>query len=294
MPNFDSFERLIRKAMAVEDDQLIRLVRDMEATPGENRPKLFKRRSVADLDQWVRLARQALADHFGADAQFSTTQVNRKGSDLLVIGTDVEIELKTGQVTDANIGIKPMSWAFHDEDESCLYDIMSESMYERRAMAYRGDYSGIRASQQRTMDRLYAYLCERLEVGQEAPPRLAHYARAVARGVTKKKEIEALFGRDERDWKFPWILHADWRCGWIPRTNPFDLEEDIIVDRIWKGPVGRSRTPRAQARVRGQLSGRTAKFYPNYKNSFPAKNSLPKVEAKHWVKNACFHIWIDK
>ncbi|MCY4620811.1 MAG: hypothetical protein OXD34_03085 [bacterium] len=294
MPDFDCFERLIRQTMVVEDDEIDQLVRDMEAIRRENRPQLFKGRSFVYLDQWVGRARQALVSEFGADARFSTTNLNLKGSDLAVIGTDIEIELKTGQVTDANIGIEPMSWAFGDEDESVLSDIMSESMYERRAMAYRGDYSGIRASQERTMYRLYAYLHERLEEGQEAPPRLAHYARAVARGITKKKDIEPLFGRDERDWKVPWIFHADWRCGWIPRTNPFDLEEDIIVDRIWKGPVGRSSIPRAQARVRGRSSDRTAKFYPNYKNSFLAKNSPSKVEAKHWVKTACFHVWIDK
>ena len=116
MPDFDAFERLIRQSMVVEEEAIRELVHEMAETPGENRPKLFKCRSVADLDAWVRRARTALADQFGVDARFATTHRNLEGSDLVLVGTDIEIELKTGQVTDANIGIKPMSWAFHDED----------------------------------------------------------------------------------------------------------------------------------------------------------------------------------
>lgn len=288
MPDFDSFERLIRRVMIADHGEIGQLVRDMEAIPRENRPALFKDRSFVDLEQWVRRARQALAHQFGADVRFATTSLNLEGSDLMVIGSDIEIELKTGQITDANIGIKPMAWALDDEDESCLYDIMSESMYERRAMGHQGDYGGIRASQKRTMDRLHAYLSERLEIGQPAPPRLAHYSRAVARGITKSVDIVPLLGKRESEWSVPRILQAKWRAGWVPRTNPFDPDEIIVVDSVSTGHGGRSGIARVQARVRGLSSRRTALFYPNYKNSFQG------IAAGHWVRTPCFHVWIDK
>ena len=274
--------------MVVEKEAIRELIHEMAEIPDENRPKLFKGRSIADFDAWVRRARRALADQFGVDAQFSTTHRNLEGSDLVLVGTNIEIELKTGQVTDANIGIGSMAWAIGDEDEAVLYDIMVESMHERRSMGYRGDYAGIRANQNRTMDRLHAYLDERLEVGQLAPPKLAHYSRAVARGITKASEIKPLLGTIESEWEVPWLLHAKWRAGWIARTNPFDPQEDILVEGVWRGHGGRSGIPRAQARVKGQSSGRTALFYPHYKNSFHG------IAAKHWVQTACFHVWIDK
>ena len=270
------------------EEAIRELVHKMAEIPDENRPKLFKGRSVADLYAWVCRARTALADQFGVDAHFATTHRNLEGSDLVLVGTNIEIELKTGQVTDANIGIGSMAWAIGDEDEAVLYDIMVESMHARRSMGYQSDFAGIRASQNRTMDRLHDYLDERLEVGQPAPPKLAHYSRAVARGITKASDVKPLLGTIESEWAVPWLLHARWRAGWIARTNPFDPDEDILVDGVLRGHGGRSGVSRAQVRVKGQSSGRTALFYPHYKNSFHG------IAAKHWVQTACFHVWIDK
>ena len=83
--------------MVVEQEAILELVHEMAEIPGDNRPKLFKGRSVADLDACVRRARTVLADQFGVDAQFSTTHRNLEGSDLVLVGANIEIELKTGQ-----------------------------------------------------------------------------------------------------------------------------------------------------------------------------------------------------
>ena len=65
-----------------------------------------------------------------------------------------------------------MAWTIGDN--TVLFVILVESMHERRSMGHQGDYTGIRANQNRTMDRLHYYLGERLEVGQPDPLKLAH------------------------------------------------------------------------------------------------------------------------
>lgn len=289
MPDFDRFERLIRKVMVVEDEEVGHLIHKMEAIPRVNRPALFKDRSCVDMDQWVRRARQALASQFGTDAQFATTDVNREGSDLMVIGTDIEIELKTGKVTDANIGIGPMSWAFDDSPKGDLYNIMVISMRKRQDLARQNDWAGVRASQEGVMKCLFDYFCERLETDKDAPPRLAHYARAIACGITKEKDIVPLYGKIETEWKVPDILHAHWEHGWVPRANPFLPSEKIIVESVRNdGHGGKAGIPRAWVRLKGLSSERTADFYPHYKNRFH------EIPAQFWVQTACFHVWIDK
>lgn len=270
------------------------LVPRLAGLPDQRRPRLFKGKTPAEIDLWIRRARQALAEMFGVDANFRTGDLNIKGSDLAVVGSDDEIELKTGKVTDANLGISTVAWMMGDQDEAELHSIMAAPMQERRRMALAGDFEGVRASQERTMERLYDYFQERLTVDNPAPDRVAHYARAVAHGKTQKSEVAPLLGQPESKWPVPTVLHADWRKGWVKATNPFEAGEVIVVDDIYRKASSNYRSPvsRAQARLRGVSSNRTALIYPNYKNSSQGKEG--RVEAKHWVATACFHMWIDK
>lgn len=268
------------------------LIPRLALLPDQNRPRLFKGKTQTELDMWIRRARQALADMFGADADFRTSDLNIKGSDLAVVGAGESIELKTGKVTDANLGVATAAWMMGDEDETELRRIMSDPMAERRRMALSGDFAGVRASQELTMKRLRDYFRARLTVAGPAPDRVAHYARAVAHGITQKSEVAPLWGRPESEWPVRTVLHADWRKGWIKVTNPFQLGETIVVDRISRQESKgyRASVSRAQVILRGVLSDRTARIYPNYKNSYKGKDG--SVKAKHWVRTACFHMWI--
>lgn len=294
MPDFDEFERLIRKAMTEPCYGLSGLTPRLAAIPRQHRPQLFKNRTKPELEMWIQRACQKLADLFGVDSNFRTSDLNIKGSDLTVIETGKEIELKTGKVTDANIGLSTVAWMMGDKDNAELRSIMSDSMKDRCQLALSGDFEGVRASQEKTMERLYIYFRERLSEGTPAPDLVAHCARAVAHGFTKKDEISSLQGQPESKWPVRTVLHANWREGWIEVRKPFDKDETIIVDQIFRGANTRSKIARAQAKVRGITSGRTVLIYPNYKNSYKSKASGRKVEAKHWVKTACFHLWIDK
>ena len=293
MPDFDAFERLIRNSMTVTEGDVTELVDKLAAVPRVNRPKLFKDRSRREMEDWVMKARQVLADRYGPKAHFITSNLNREGSDLTVVSTGEEVELKTGKVTDANIGIKAMAWAMGDKDKSELYEIMSKSMIERRSMALAGDFELVRSSQEQTMSRLYEYFNQRLTVGNPAPTQLRLYAVAVARGFTKQNEVTALLGHPESRWASRTIFHAHWSKGWVQKANQFHSEEQILVDRVFlKESNGENKIRRAQVRLKGSSSGRTALFYPHYKNAYQSKGE--KVLAKYWVNTACFHIWIDK
>lgn len=220
MPDFDEFERLIRKAMTEPDYGLQGLIPRLAAVPRQNRPQLFKGRTQPELEMWVQRARQKLAELFGAESNFRTSDLNIKGADLTVIGTGKEIELKTGKVTHANIGLSAVAWMMGDEDITELSSIMSDPMEDRRQLALSGDLEGVRASQEKTMERLYGYFRERLSEGEPAPDPVAHYARAIAHGLTKKEEVSPLLGRPESEWPVRTVLHADWWEGWVQVRQP--------------------------------------------------------------------------
>ena len=293
MPDFDAFERLIRHSMTAAEEDVAGLVNKLAAVPRVNRPQLFKDRSRQEMERWVMQARQVLADRYGENTHFITSSLNREGSDLTVVSTGEEIELKTGKVTDANIGIEAMAWAMGDKDKSELYEIMSKPMTERRSMALAGNFKRVRSSQEQTMCRLYEYFNQRLTVGNPAPPQLRLYAVAVARGFTKLNEVKALLGHPESGWASRTIFHAHWSKGWVQKANLFHSEEQILVDQVFlKESIQENKINRAQIRLIGSSSGRTALFYPNYKNAYYSRGE--EVPAKYWVNTACFHIWIDR
>ena len=174
---------------------------------------------------------------------------------------------------------------------------MNDSMHQRRELIRASDFEGVRNSQNNTMKQLERYFRERLKENESAPFTLQHYSRSVAYGITKKEESAKLLGKSETEWNIPRIFHARWNSGWIEVSRPFELEEDIFVSKISREFLASNKqklsVPRAQIQVKGTLSNRTALYYPNYKNSH--KDSYGnRMEAKHWVQTACFHVWIDK
>ena len=114
----------------------------------------------------------------------------------------------------------------------------------------------------------------------------------VARGVTTRDASEALMDRPESEWGAPLILHADWTCGWKRARNPFPPQPFEVRD-IALGHGGTNNPPgRALLRIHQPGAGRTALFYPNYKNSHAANGV--RIPARNWVKTPCFHVWIDR
>jgi hypothetical protein len=301
MANFDSFERNLRRALATEDAQeLEQAITDILAITDQRKiPGFAKRKEEAEFQGWVNRARAAVRSFFPAGETFTTDNNNQRGKDLLAQKSGRQIEVKSaGSKTDANSGVGPMSWVFGDEDEALLNDIIAGSARRRRALwAETSDEAErerlIEASKQGTIASLVNYFGDRLQVGEAAPARIQLFARAVALGYTKEKEIRAYVSAPKIMAAIsesqisadhaPLLLRADWEAGLVPYEQAFDPDEVILVEAIHGGNGAR-----AEVLLRGQKSSLIARLYPHYKNSYG------NIPARAWVKNGCFHVWIRR
>ena len=282
MPDFDAFERCVKDAMLQSIEVIDDYAKRIDGLPSANIPKLFKGRTIEELQDWLHKAHGSLRTFFPEEPRFTSSDDNREGADLLEENTQRQIELKTGAVTDANPGFSTIAWTLND-DPATLKRIMVDSAVRRRQLFGENDMEAIAASKRATTTDLLDYFASRLTVGRSAPSRLQHYIRCVAHGITTRKECEDLYGIPESEWDKRLILHASWERGWSSFSRPLGDQEDINVHRIHVDT-------RLTVEMRGAASGGTATIYPHYKNSF--KDARGTVPAEHWVKTPCFHVWL--
>lgn len=302
MPDFDRFERLVIAAMTASPEDLPDIHQEISQIPEVNRPKFYKGLQANELAEWIDTAREYLKSLGYPYNILRSNNNNQRGMDLLAITTNQQIELKTGQVTDANLGLGTLMWAFDDGEER-IKDILHASMKERIRLANANNFSRIRQNQTETMVALGEFFKSQLMEGRDAPHKLSILVRCVARGITRLEAMKKLTNIPEEKWNSPIMLHADRTFSWKKVNRPFQLFEAITVSQI-RAPTkpaitsyslsGRERISRAYVVLKGCESGRTAQIYPNYKNSYQSSKSGLRIEAKYWVKTPCFHIWIDK
>lgn len=284
MPDFDSFERLFKSVMAADlssEEGALKIAR----LPDVNKVGLVKGKPVDDLIAFLDRARASLLSFFPNGSQFTSTENNREGKDLFELKSRTHVELKSGQkMTDANSGLGTVAWAL-DDREGKLNSIMKSGQAERRALILRGKSGAqIEASKSKTMDDLAEFFSSKLSLGP-APARLTHYFKSVAVGVTKEGEIRGTFG-SEKSTEIPLLLEADWDAGLSLYEKAFLPAEEVQIVNL--GRTG----DRAQIVGQGAKTGRQARLYPNFKNSWKAPNGV-KYEASNWVKTPCFHVWIS-
>ena len=291
MPNFDPFERLVRYAMVSRKDELGKFKSQFAAIKAVNRPRNFKNMSDSQFLDWLNLAHQYLRNRYGNNARFVTSDANKIGSDIEIAGSAIQIELKTGAVTDANLGVGTIAWAMGDKNSKELKEIMNgKEMMKRRQLYVAGKFPGIRESQEKTMSDLLAYFQSRVTKKADAPHKLEHLSKCVARGITKLSEFKKLIGVKESDWNSPVILHTSLERGWDVVTHVFQTDENLFIDRVFR-PTQSHAVPRAQVQIKGKKSNITARIYPNCKNSYPGNDI--RIPAENWVNTPCFHVWID-
>ena len=104
MPNFDDFERLVRRAMVARENDMSDFAARFNAIPTANRPRLFKAKSESEFAAWLTRSRNCLRTLYDAE-KFRTSNRNAVGADITVLESGLQIELKTGAVTDANLGV---------------------------------------------------------------------------------------------------------------------------------------------------------------------------------------------
>jgi len=284
MPNFDTFERLFKDVMSgavtIQEGAL-----RMWRLPDVNKVTAVKNRSVEELVAFLGRALTQLHTHFPPGARFTSSDNNRLGKDLLEVNSRTQIELKSGEeMTDANSGLAIVSWALSD-DNGEISKVLKGGLDERRQLLLTGASAlTIEASKSATMDRLSAIMNQLLSVGP-SPPRLSHYFRCIAIGITTADQIKALF-LETSSLKQPLMLQIDCAIGIKEYEKSFAPSEGIDVVRV-------ERTPdRVIVEAVGVKSGRKATLYPNYKNSWKAPDGR-KFEASNWVATPCFHVWVD-
>lgn len=291
MPNFDAFERTLRRALAGE------LPRDIAAhtiagLPEGQKPRCVKARSSNELLPFLDRAAAALGRHLGPDAVLTTSDSNQSGKDLLDTVSGQTIELKSGpSMTDANAGLGSIAWALNEDDGAPLRALFSSSAADRRALYLRdpgpvrpATIDALHASKRKTMDEALDYIMKRVSVGAEASKRMSHFLRCVGDGLTTAHAIQSSFERPTRN--LPLLLMADWSEGLVPYSKSFLPCERIIVTALDRNPE------RFQLVLTGELSGRSAMIYPHYKNSYRDTATGRVVPCEYWVKNPCFHVWI--
>lgn len=253
--------------------------------PDENKITAVKNRSVEELVAFLGRALLQLLTHFPSGAQFTSSDNNLLGKDLLEVNSSTQIELKSGEeMTDANSGLTIVSWALNDDSRE-ISKVLKSGLDERRQLLLTGATAlTIKASRSATMDRLSAIMNVLLSVGP-SPPRLSHYLRCIALGITTANQIKTRF-LETSSLSQPLMLQIDWGIGLKEYEKSFAPSEGIDVVRV-------ERTPdRVIVEAVGVESGRRATLYPNYKNSWKAPDGR-RFEASNWVKTPCFQVWVD-
>lgn len=283
MPDFDSFERIFKSAVAgdLSTGQAAYLISNL---PTDNQVAIVKGRDEQEVADFLARGQKALLSFFEHTPQFSSSDNNRHGKDLFDEVSGTQIELKSGRMmTDANSGLSTISWVISD-DAGVISKIMRSGMIRRRELLLTcADVSEIESSKSETMDRLASFLDSQIGLGK-ASPRLDHFLRCVSVGFTKSAEIKALFEMEKKV-KRPLMLEADWQSGLVLYEKAFLPDEEIVVTRI-------ERThDRAQVVAKGSETSNTARIYPNYKNSWKMPDGT-RAAASNWVETPCFHVWI--
>jgi hypothetical protein len=281
VPDFDLFERYLKSTIEGELSIVVgaNLIQKLSE---ENKVQVVKGRSQKELEDFLQRAYVSIRKFFPDGAVFTSNDNNRQGKDLLETNSGVNVELKSGtSMTDGNPGLESVAWALDTPDVS---RVMKEGMETRRKLLLSGSSgSAIQASKDKSMDELFIAL-SKTRIGL-AQPKLTHYFKSMAVGITKLDEIKQAYSTSGPT-SSPLLLKADWRSGLVLYDKAFLPNETIQVTT-----VERTRD-RAQLTAKGSITGRTAVLYPNFKNSWTTPDGR-KFSADNWVATACFHVWID-
>ncbi len=180
------------------------------------------------LAAWIETARDYLNSLGYPYNILRSNNNNQQGMDLLVVTTNQQIELKTGKVTDANLGLGTLMWAFDDAEERIKY-ILNTSMKERIELANANDFGRVIQNQIETMVELGKFFKSQLTEGRDAPHKLSILARCVARGITRLEAMKTLETIPEEKWNVPIILHTDRKFGWVKVDRPLVFTRAIGV-----------------------------------------------------------------
>ena len=218
----------------------------------------------------------------------TTNRDNKLGSDLYEVNSKSHIELKFGNATDANLGLKIMEWGLGFGNREISQNMKGGLNLRRGKFFARNTEENILESKNASSAALVALFQSKLKVGEKAPANLTHMAICISRGITNSLEIQALQGKASTIKDTP-LLVIDKDGAWDSIDKRFALNETFTVSTIALGERGGA----ARIILIGDISGAEITFLSHFKNSYTNKATGEKVPAKFGVRSPCFNIWIN-
>jgi len=289
--DFDKCERIIRST--VTDLSLQRFdisARKIIRLPARQKIAIVKGKSQPELVLFLKRVDVSLRKYFKGRNRpvFVSSDNNRLDKDLKEVGSGWDIELKSGKhMTDANCGIEIIAWAI-ECDKSKLSKIMIGGCTERRKGLISEGWGDaeVSRSQLKTMRSLSKLMSESVKTKRIARPRLEHFCRCVASGITNGDQIRDSFLR-QKQFRAPLKLKLDWDLG----VTRFD--KSFLSSEVFRCLESGATASRAQILIEGKKSKRKLKIYPNFKNAYLVPGTKRRLAASNWVANPCFHVWVE-
>jgi hypothetical protein len=285
MPNFDSFERLLKKSM-IELELIESIAKEISSLPDLRKPRAFKYKNSSEIEKYLSRAKKKLDSYFGPTPAYSSNENNQLGKDLFEIKSKTEIELKSGpDMTDANSGLNTISWALNI-DENELRDLMNAGRLERQQYLERNINAStfVNTSKAKSVKDFRDFIESKLTPNKHYS-KLEHFFRSVSVGLTKYDEIIGSY--ENAITKFPLMLEADWEGGWKEYSKAFAQNEKLIYKGVSSGE------DRCQINVVGEHSSRKGVIYPHYRNSWRSSRAERTFPASNWVCSPSFQVWIN-
>lgn len=289
--DFDECERIIRSTLT--DSSLERFdvsARKIIRLPARQKISIIKGKSQPELVLFLKRVDASMRKYFKSRNRpvFVTSDNNRLGKDLKEVRSGWDIELKSGNyMTDANCGIEIIAWAI-ECDGSKLTKIMKGGCMERRTGLISKGWGDdeVSRSKLKTMRSLSKLMRESVNPKRVVRPRLEHFCRCVARGITSGDQIRDSFLRKKK-FRAPLKLKLNWDLGVIR------FDKSFLSSELFRCLDSGATASRAQILIEGEKSKRKIIIYPNFKNAYLVPGTKRKLAASNWVENPCFHVWVE-
>ena len=127
---------------------------------------------------------------------------------------------------------------------------------------------------------------ESVKPKRDVRPKLEHFCRCIASGITNGDQIRNSFLR-RKQLRAPLNLKLDWKLGVTQFYKSFSSSE------VFRCLESGATASRAHIVIEGKKSKRTLKIYPNFKNAYLVPGTGRKLAASNWVENPCFQVWVE-
>jgi hypothetical protein len=262
----------------------------LESIEDARRPRIFVGKNI----DFIRKTQDNLLEHISEligyqKPRLTTNDNNRFESDLREMVADVEIEIKLGAMTDANLGLSAIEWAL-DLDEGELKEVLIENgglprrqIYQSAIWEGRDPWPLIKEHKSNMFNACVEIFKKGIGNSGWASERLAHLCYAISRGITEVGAIKESMGKlDGVPVRHLFQLKPS--GAFVASSKVIPLNDPVRVVSVGMGTRG------GGAQIHLGTSERSIKILAHYKNSFTSQGI--KIPARAGVSTPCANIWI--